>query len=153
MSANSREQVFQALFTLLSNAYPWNFTSRRLQLWDTVQIVQRPALFLFEGCPETYTWRQGQVSIPIITLQADVVVYTDASSKDPSFVPATQINDICDALDSALAPEPAYRRQTLGGLVDHCRIDGEVKKVPGDIDGDGMIWASILINLPYIGGS
>ncbi len=146
-----RETVMQALFTLLSNAYPWNYTSRRLQLWDTVQIAQRPALFMFEGCPESYSWKGGQVSIPIVTMQADIVVYTDASSRDPSFVPATQINDICDAINVALRPESAHRShgQTLGGLVDFCRIDGEVKKVPGDLDGVGMIWASILITLPY----
>lgn len=144
-----RETIMQALFTLLSNAYPFKTASRRLVLWEQVPVASRPALFMFEGCPETYSWKDGQVSIPIITMQADVVVYTDASSRDPSFVPATQINDICDALDAALAPEPAYRRQTLGGLVDLCRIDGEVKKVPGDLDGDGMIWASILMTLPY----
>jgi hypothetical protein len=105
---------------------------------------------VFEGGGDFYDWKGGQTSIPIITGRADIVVYTDAHNTNPGFVPATQINDICDALDIALAPEPATRRCTLGGLVDFCRIDGEVKKVPGDLDGDGMIWASILITIPYL---
>jgi hypothetical protein len=29
-------------------------------------------------------------------------------------------------------------RQTLGGLVSHCWIDGKIMKDSGDIDGDGI---------------
>ena len=143
-----REQVMVALYALLSAAYPWGSTSRRLKLWDEVPLASRPALFLFEGCPQTYRWGQS-VAFPIITMQADVVIYTDC--KDPNIIGATQINDICDALDAALAPPTTGRypdRQTLGGLVDHCRLDGEVRRVPGDLDGDGLVWCSVLITLP-----
>ena len=143
--AGRRETAMQALFSLLQGAYPWKTSSRRLKLWDEVPLASRPALFLFEGCPERYQWG-ASLALPIITVQADVVVYTDA--KDQTIVGASQINDICDALDAALAPDPIYKRQTLGGLVDHCRIDGETRKVPGDLDGDGMVWASILVTLP-----
>jgi hypothetical protein len=42
-------------------------------------------------------------------------------------------------VDAALKPGPAAGgRQTLGGLVSHCYIDGKIMKDPGDIDGDGV---------------
>lgn len=35
-------------------------------------------------------------------------------------------------------PTSVTRKQTLGGLVPHCWIDGKVMKDPGDLDGDGI---------------
>jgi hypothetical protein len=51
-----------------------------------------------------------------------------------------------DALDAALMASPvANNRQTLGGLVSHCRVDGAVLKDPGDLDGDGLLWVPLKI--------
>jgi len=36
-------------------------------------------------------------------------------------------------------------RQTLGGMVSHCRIDGQVMKDPGDLDGDALLWVPLKI--------
>jgi len=55
-----------------------------------------------------------------------------------------RLNTILDALEAALNPANGAR-QTLGGLVSHCRIEGAVLKDPGDLDGDGLLWVPIKI--------
>ena len=63
-------------------------------------------------------------------------VYTSASGVD---VPSSDLNVILDALDATLKPLPSERKQTLGGLVSHCRQEGQKLKDPGDLDNDGLI--------------
>ena len=58
----------------------------------------------------------------------------------------SDINSVLDAIDAALAPS-GEARQTLGGLVSHCRVDGTVMRDPGDLDGDGMVIVPISITL------
>lgn len=70
------------------------------------------------------------------TLSVDVFVYTSALGVA---VPSSDINTILDALDRAIAPSVVERKQTLGGLVSHCRQDGQKLKDPGDLDDDGLI--------------
>ena len=53
-----------------------------------------------------------------------------------------------DALEEALAPPPGFDRQTLGGLVHYCRIEGRVVKDPGDLDGQGLALVPIKILAP-----
>jgi hypothetical protein len=142
-----RETVMQALFALLQTAYPWVSTSRRIKLWGDVPLTARPAMFLFEGAHDVVSWKSQQVN-PIIVMGADCIVYTNA--KDPALIGAALINEIFDAIHTALTPGPTSLTGslTLGGLVNQCRIDGQVLKVPGDLDGDGMLWVPIKIDLP-----
>ena len=143
-----REQVMQALLTLVTGAYPWvTPPSRRIKLWSDVPPSTRPAAFLFEGKPETYEWPTQRI-IPRRSVVVDLIVYFDAH--DPATVGAAQINTFMDALDAALvaAPGDPTGRLTLGGLVSDCRIDGPVRKVPGDLDGDALVWCPIKIVFP-----
>ena len=60
-------------------------------------------------------------------------------------------NTIADAIDAAIAPagsDLALGRNTLGGTVFACRIEGPVKKVPGDLDGDGLLWMQVKLVFP-----
>lgn len=142
----TREAIMGALFAKLEDAYPWKVTSRRLRLWTEVPPADRPALFLVEHA-EIYS-RQSE-TFGKRSMEASIFVYIDA--KDPSAVGASAINDIMDAIDTALAPAGAdipLQRQTLGRAVSHCYIDGNVLKDPGDIDGDGIILAPVKILLP-----
>jgi hypothetical protein len=63
-------------------------------------------------------------------------------------VPTERLNDYLDALEAVLRPAPGQPTQTLGGLVHHCFIDGEILKVPGDDDGQGMAVIRITILVP-----
>ena len=143
-----RETALQALLALIADAYDWaSPPMRRLKLWSDVARAERPCCFVFEGGRESYVWSNG--ACPKRTLEAQLFIYVDA--KDPNSVGAAGLNDVMDALDAALVPagtDVALGRQTLGGAVYNCRIDGAPFKDPGDLDGDGLIIAPIKLILP-----
>jgi hypothetical protein len=145
-----REAIYAALFALVSptSVYPWVGTpARRLKLWADVPLDQRPILYQFEGVEETYKWANNYAA-PIVTIEAHLFAYINA--KDVSIVGSTQINQILNALHNALAPTGAdiqRGKNTLGGLVQWCRIDGKIFRDPGDIDGDGLVRVPVLINV------
>jgi hypothetical protein len=147
MAAVTREAVMTALFNLVIGVHDFARTGRRLVLWDDVPATERPALYMLEH-NEAYS--HPSETLQKRELHATLFVYTDA--KDATIVGATQINTILDELDAALTPSgrDAFvgNRQTLGGLVSHCYIDGEVVKDPGDLDGDGLLIVPIRILLP-----
>ncbi len=97
------------------------------------------------------TWRDRRLwseSLPGKTvLNVDLFVYI-AAGKDPDCIPARDLNVALDALQSCLAPGPAQDRQTLGGLVAHCRIEGRIVKDPGDLDGQGLALVPVKIFAP-----
>lgn len=147
MSA-SRESIIAALVALVSGAYPWvTGPSRRLKLWADVPLSARPACYVFEGGQESYTW---QIS-PVPERKLDVRLFIYFNSKDPSVIGSSLINNVMDALDTAFRPagqDVVVGRNTLGGLVSQCRIDGSPMKDPGDLDGDGLLIVPIKVILP-----
>jgi hypothetical protein len=147
----AREAVMAALVALLEGvafASPVNgqtgfvSVSRRLKLWSDVPKSQRPALFVTEHREQPNY--QSEALPTKTTLSVDLFIYIDAS--DRNTIPAAALNTMMDALEAALKPQPSdNNRQTLGGLVSHCRIDGAVLKDPGDLDGDGLLWVPLKI--------
>jgi hypothetical protein len=131
---NSRESIMQALFALVSASSSFVTKSRRLQLWSSLSPAQKPAIFQYER-EDTYT--NGKQYLPIVEMNADLYIYT-APGMDSGITPISVLNPLIDAVDTALAPNPVTRRQTLGGLVSHVWIDGKIMKDPGDLDGDGI---------------
>ena len=69
---------------------------------------------------------------PAVTMNVDLFICIDAG-KDQSIAPITILNALVDAGEAAIAPNP-LGKQTLGGLVSHCWIEGNIMKNPGDID-------------------
>jgi|ERR1039458_6156422 hypothetical protein len=132
--AASREAIMTALFALVSGSASFVTASRRLQLWDTVPSASKPAIFMYERGDE-YKGAERYLP-PTVTMNVDLFIYIDAG-KDQSIAPITVLNPLVDAVDTALKPGN-NGRQTLGGLVSHCYIDGKIMKDPGDIDGDGV---------------
>jgi hypothetical protein len=144
-----REDVMAALVALLegviftqpvNGATRFLSISRRLKLWSNVAKSQRPALFIAEHREQQAY--QNEALPPKTTLGVDLFIYIDSS--DPNAVPAIALNTMLDAIETALKPATGAR-QTLGGLVSHCRIDGAVLKDPGDLDGDGLLWIPLKI--------
>ena len=141
----SREAIYAALFALVAGSAGFKTTGRRLKLWSDVNASDKPALFLAQ---RGQTYVQGSEATPQkVTLKADLFVYTNVG-KDPKAVPARQLNDLVDAVDAALAGDVVTGRQTLGGLVAHCWIEGEVMIDPGDLDGDGLAVIPVRILIP-----
>ncbi len=145
----AREAVMAALLALLegvafgqavNGATGFVSVSRRLKLWSDVAKSQRPALFIAEHREQQAY--QNEALPAKTTLCVDLFVYIDSS--DRNTIPAIALNMILDAIEAALKPAGSAR-QTLGGLVSHCRIDGAVLKAPGDLDGDGLLWVPLKI--------
>ena len=131
---NSRESIMQALFALVSGSASFVTASRRLQLWSSLSASQKPAIFQYERDDE-YKGADRHLP-PTVTMNVDLYIYT-CPSMDSGITPISVLNPLIDAVDAALKPGP-NGRQTLGGLVSHCWIDGKVMKDPGDLDGDGI---------------
>lgn len=143
-----RETAITALLTLVTNAYAWTVPpQRRLLLWSDVPKESRPAAFLYEGGAESHVWTNGAQARR--TIEIKLFIYTDDSNT--SVAGATLLNTLADALDAALAAAGAdlqTGRNTLGGAAYWCRIDGNTLKIPGDLDGDGILMVPIKITLP-----
>ena len=138
----SRESAFGALFTAVSEAYPWGLASRRMKLWGEVPSSLRPALFQLESGPESYHW--ASPAAPKRAFEAKLFLYF--ASKDLTTPGSTAINAALDAIDAALAPagaDAALGRQTLGGAVHDCKITGVPVRDTGDLDGDGLAVVSV----------
>ncbi|WP_395664566.1 hypothetical protein [Methylocella sp.] len=148
MSEAVREAAIGALQGALAGALPWKLgPARRLKLWSDVPAAMRPACFIFEGGQETVSWSES--AAPRRTMEVRIFVYLNA--KDPAAVGAALLNEAMDALEAALKPrgaDLALGRNTLGGLVHSCRIDGKTLKDPGDLDGDALLIAPVSVILP-----
>lgn len=148
MAAAKREIAMEALRSLIANAYAWKTgPARRLKLWSDVPAISRPACFVFEGGQETYSWSES--AKPKRAIDVKLFIYLNA--KDPTIVGAALINDVMDALDDAFSlsgADLAMGRNTLGGAVHHCRIDGKTLKDPGDLDGDALLIVPVKLILP-----
>lgn len=125
----------QALFLLVSGSAGFVTASRRMQLWGNLSPEQKPALFMRETGDE-YTGAKNATP-PAVIMSVELYVYT-APGMDSGITPSSVMNPLLDAIDAALAPSKVTGRQTLGGLVWHCWIDGKVMKDAGDLDGDGV---------------
>lgn len=148
MGLAKREIALAALQSLIAGAYPWTLGPlRRLKLWTDVPAMSRPACFLFEGGQETYSWSEG--AVPKRAIEVRLFIYLNA--KDPGVTGAALLNGVMDALDAAFAlggADLATGRNTLGGAVYHCRIDGKALKDPGDLDGDALLIVPVKLILP-----
>lgn len=134
----TREPIYEALFAKLSAIPGLVTTSRRLQHWSDVQPAAQPALFQAEG-PEKQEPRKG---LPAkVTLRCDIYLYVNTGN-DLTVTPGTTINPLMDAIEAALAPDPATLFQTLGGTVSHCWIEGDI------VTDEGVLGAQAIKIIP-----
>lgn len=115
---------------------------RRLIDWR--QVSAQPALFLREPDEEL---EYQSIILQVQTIKAEVWIYSKAG-ENPDFAPIIGLNNLLDAVQASLAPDPNTGRFTLGGLVHWCRMEGKVEKEPGDLDGQAIAVAEVLITVP-----
>lgn len=143
----TREQVAVALFNLLSNVPGIANSSRRPALWSNA--VAMPMLYM--GNPtEQYVYEHGTAMPPTVTLEFDMFLYIN-SGQDPNTNPDTEMNNLLDAIDAALAAipnGPPQSVQDLGGIVNHAWIEGTVNRAPGYLNGEGMALFTIKALVP-----
>ena len=129
----NREPVYAALFALVQNAAPFVTASRRLRHWSDVAAAEQPALFAIQKS-ETAEERRP---LPV-KWRARVDLYLYAQAPDELTPPATVMNPLLDAVEAALAPDPASHVQSLGGLVQHCWIAGRIETDEGVLGGQAV---------------
>jgi hypothetical protein len=139
-----REEIIEALFQLALTATVFNTSNRRLQLWS--KVASFPALFI-QTVGSHYPPRDVRGLPPKRTVTAELWVYTDVG-KDPNANPEQALNDIIDAIETALAPNVMSNAQTLGGLVSHAWIEGEIEQFPGVLDGIAKAIIPVKILIP-----
>lgn len=147
------EAVFSALFDKLKGAtFPDGITlkssARVVVPPDSIPPADQPALIQIQG-PQHAEQRElfGPTkwiftAIAAVYLRADTSALNPANPSSP--LPITTANRVVWALTQALGnTQPPYQKQTLGGLVYHCWIEGEV--IPEVVDQQMVI--TIPINI------
>lgn len=127
MSRATFEQVYSALFALAAGIPGVTTTSRRLKNAQDVAPADSPALYQVQGQQKAVYTENAPGIIWDITATWIVVVIDN----DPTQPITPTLNPILDAIAAALAPSPAQPRNTLGGLVETCAIDGNVEIFEG----------------------
>lgn len=125
----SREAIYAALFALASGSAAFRTATRRIKEYSDVDQATQPALLQVE-LGEKWNVRVGMP--PVVTLNCRLFVYCE--SNDPTQPVSTQMNALLDALTNALAPPMLPHgtfRQTLGGIVQHAGVSGEVTIAEG----------------------
>lgn len=147
----NRNAILDAVFSLVSlgegkpgkvatRAWSIKWTSRKLRLWD--DISNKPAICQTSHA-ETIT---KDHRLPYKNLiEVEWWVYFDATMA----IPDVFVEDALDALQEAIqvGADPDGR-QTLGGLVYDVWIEGQLLKVPGDIDKQGLLIVPLKILIP-----
>jgi hypothetical protein len=128
------EAVYQALFNRVKNLSGIVTASRRPRLPQDVGLEELPALFQ-EQMPLSVRY-QGENLPPVFTLRADLGIYVDVANQ--TAVPSSLLNPLIQAVCSALEPDPDEENQTLGGLVQWCRLGGQIEINEGIITGKAI---------------
>lgn len=143
-----RYQVTAALYSLLSGAYSWNNlgttqANGRMQLGDDVPASEQPALYLVKA-QEQWDYKTSYGAIKY-TLQYHALILVRAGGSPEDTTAETVMDNILDAVDSAMSPQPGYQFQTLNGLVYNCYINGPVEIDPPILHDQAAIWIPILV--------
>ena len=146
--ATTREQAASALFAQLHGIAKFKVSARRLFEPTQITPALSPALFMAEA-GEVYYNASAQ-NPPRRILKYIVAIYNNVGGADFASIPAATVNDALDALDTLMnsLATPGTNRVTLGGLVYHVRIEGEVVKAPGETTGFAMALVPFEVVLP-----
>ena len=149
MARASREQVMNALFALLQTTGNFITASRRLENQENITPEMSPALFVVEHLDD---YKRPVIAAPpkrdltaMAIIYNNVGVSTDAMNR----IPASPINNAIDAMDAIFnGDNPLVKKNTLGGLVEACFIEGTIVRASGDVDGKASAFIPIRIILP-----
>lgn len=130
--ATTREAIETALFNLVSASGAYTTKSRRIQSFADVAPNSMPAIFQVKKNEQYIDAGTGVPTKKIMLLDLYIYAWEPLNSA----IPATQMNSLLDALDTALKPLPSMlsgTQQTLGGLVYDCQIDGTIETDEGTL--------------------
>jgi hypothetical protein len=147
----TRETVCAALLAQFK-AHPGDFVTigRRHIPAPKLGTVLQPAIFIASTMEET---KQGMRGVPGKTvMEASLIVYCQGPGIDETpgaetSLAETTLNALLENIDAALAPD-VNGVQTLGGIVQHCWVEGQVFKDPGILGNQAMAIVPVRILVP-----
>jgi len=139
-----RESIYAALFERLSTIPGIKTASRRWRSWDDVSAADSPALFQVQAGESVV---QGPNMPAKHEIRVSLYLYARVDQANDS-VPTSVLNPLVDAIEAELQPDPIHARQTLGGLVNHCRIEGDIQTDEGVLGSVAAVIIPILILVP-----
>jgi len=135
---NNRNDIYRALLAQIQTILPAVKTvSRAWRPHTDYAPAQLPAILLDET--KEHATVEGLGAAPLYTLKVDLWIYLLAPvvSQIPgaeTIVPMDALNDMLDTLENsplANPPKSGMEYNTLGGLVIHSWIEGDILKVAG----------------------
>lgn len=139
----TREPIYAAVFAsfaalTVGGAPAFKTATRKVKVWEDVPPEDQPAL-LFRQDKETANYRKG---LPTIwTCPAVLMLYVHTGALvDQDIVPSQLLNPLVDAIEAALVVDDFKTNSaTLGGLVSHCAIKGDIQYFEGSLGDDGVV--------------
>jgi len=133
-----REQILAALADRLKSVGGIATFDRRLRHWEEVPPAEQPALFMLAAGQTVESTGRG---LPALRVNVNLYLYSRTDGPDSQ-------NDLLDALDDALEPDDGECENTLGGLVESCRIEGQIETDEGLLDRQSVAIVPIVILVP-----
>ena len=132
----AREVVATALFNLLkatqvNGSSPFVSMGQNPKIWSKLTPGDQPAMYLVD-IGETVVQNQAY-GLSKYLLHFEILIYVRADAS-PAAIPATQLRTLRDAIDAQMQSIPPGERQTLGNVVYHAWIEGEVLVDTGILD-------------------
>lgn len=132
-----RETIYNSAYALLAATQlggnpAFVTTSRKFRFWSDVPAADQPALFFQQRDQDAREVKNEGETLWDMYAYAWIYLMHDPSD---DIIPATSINVMLDAVEKQMLPDPSGR-QTLGGRVVHCYIDGRVQCDEGLVGSD-----------------
>lgn len=147
----TREERYAAVFaffaalTLPSDAQPtpaFLTSTRKLATWEGVAPEEQPAL-LMRQVTEHANYKKGLPTIWTCEIALCLYVHTSAQNV-ADVVPAQLLNPLVDLIEAAIKVDDLVNHSaTLGGLVSHCAISGDIQFFEGTQGDEAVVLVPI----------
>src|ERR1700731_4659884 len=109
----------------IPGASPTKFQTvgRDAAIWSNISPGDQPALYLVHSGEQVM--QNTAYGLAKYALHFEILIYARADAS-PNAVSDTMINAMLDAIDTQMQSVPPGERQTLGGVVYHAWIEGEI---------------------------
>lgn len=127
----TRETIYKALFDLLKTATSFKHHGRKLPGSDQVPLDMQPAVYIAQLREEAIQKR----GLPTVwKLQCVLVLYVSTAGSENTSC-AEILNPLLDEIEALFPPaqNEGDAVQTLGGLVSHAWISGEIETYEGTL--------------------
>lgn len=146
----NREPIYQAVFAFwqgltVGGAPAFVTATRYARHWDNVGSEEQPALYQMQAS-ESANYRKGLPTIWTLNIKLLIYVRTNAQSLAPGVTPSSIFNPLVDAIEAALVVDDPFNNAcTLGGLVSHCAIGGDIEIYEGNLGDEAVVIVPVKI--------